>query len=229
MKGQIVVGVLLAVFVQLFYAFRIYALSNKSLVLPVIIGVLAFADLGLSTAAMHKTFQLKYFSLFGEVVPEFVASLSIKVSCDVLIAGAMVYHLLRNKTGFHKTGKVINLLVAYSLRSGTITMIFAICDLVAFVCASSTLMYLPFFFILVRLYGLSFMSILNSRDHVREQLFSTTNAMITIPSPYTTHTLTLPVDAEIGLTSANTGTGKVAGGVFSLTGKEGLGSYQNMF
>ncbi|KAJ7900938.1 hypothetical protein B0H14DRAFT_3123581 [Mycena olivaceomarginata] len=116
--------VLLAALVQLFYAFRIYTLSNKSLVLPVIIvgdpldvdspeliwhqGVLAFADLMLSIASVHKrfidsiSFQVKYFSLAREVVPEFAGSLSIKVACDVRIAGAMVYHLLRNKTGFHK-------------------------------------------------------------------------------------------------------------------------------
>ncbi|KAF8130920.1 hypothetical protein K438DRAFT_1999175 [Mycena galopus ATCC 62051] len=180
---QIVVGVLLTAMVQLFYAFRIYVLSNKSVVLPAIIGVLAFANL------------------------EFVASLAMGVSCDVLIAGAMVYHLLRNKTDFHRTSKVINLLVAYSLRSGTITMIFAICDLVALSAASSTLIYAPFFFILIRFYGLSFMSILNSRGHVREQLFATTQGTITIPSSYTADSSALPADAEIGLTSEKEGSG----------------------
>ncbi|KAF8148151.1 hypothetical protein K438DRAFT_1989331 [Mycena galopus ATCC 62051] len=225
MKVQIVVGVLLTAMVQLFYAFRIYILSNKSLVLPVIIGVLAFANLALSIVSVHKAFHVKYFNLGWEVIPEFVASLSMGVSCDVLIAGAMVYHLLRNKTDFHRTSKVINLLVAYSLRSGTITMIFAICDLVALSAASSTLIYAPFFFILIRFYGLSFMSILNSRDHVREQLFATTQGMITIPSSYTADSSALPADAEIELTSADTGTGKVTEGFFSPTGKESLGSH----
>ncbi|KAJ6532152.1 hypothetical protein DFH09DRAFT_1182737 [Mycena vulgaris] len=218
---QIPVGVFVATFVQLFYAFRIYALSNKSLVLPVIIGVLAVADLGLSLVSVHKTFQVKYFSQAREDIPYFAGTLSITVACDVLIASAMVYHLLRNKTGFHKTGKAINLLVAYSLRSGAITMTFAICGLVIFVCFPTALIYLPFFFILVRLYALSFMSILNSRDHVREQLFSTTHAMITIPSSYTPNHSTLPADNETGLIIADKGVGK-------MSGEDGPGPHPDM-
>ncbi|KAJ7238664.1 hypothetical protein C8J57DRAFT_1246363 [Mycena rebaudengoi] len=87
--------VFVATFVQLFYAFRIYALSNKSLVLPVIIVI---QRAGNSYCAQN----VKYFSKASEDIPYFAGTLSITVACDVLIASAMVYHLLRNKTGFHK-------------------------------------------------------------------------------------------------------------------------------
>ncbi|KAJ6529305.1 hypothetical protein B0H19DRAFT_1274344 [Mycena capillaripes] len=220
MKVEMGVGVLLATFVQLFYAFRIYTLSKKSLMLPVIIGVLALADLALAIATVHKTFQVKYFSRASEDIPYFAGSLSLKVACDILIASAMVYRLLRNKTGFHKTSKAINLLVTYSLRSGAITMIFAICDLVAFLTLPSTLIYVPFFFVLVRLYALSFMSI--------EHLFSTTHAMITIPSSCTPDCSTLPADNDTRVTSTDTEIGKVPSSFFSSMGKEGPGSYPDM-
>jgi hypothetical protein len=62
---------------------------------------------------------------------------------------------------------------------------------------------------------------LNSRDHVREQLFSTTHAMITIPSSYTPDHSTLPADNEAGLTIADKGMGKVSG-------KDGPGSHPDM-
>jgi hypothetical protein len=55
---------------------------------------------------------------------------------------------------------------------------------------------------------------LNSRDHVREQLFSTSYAMITIPSSYTPDSSTLPADVETGITGADKGTGKFSGRVF---------------
>ncbi|KAJ7914346.1 hypothetical protein B0H13DRAFT_2659265 [Mycena leptocephala] len=84
--------------------------------------------------------------------------MSIEAFCDVLVAGAMSYHLLRSKTGFKQTRKAINLLVAYSLNSGAIAMVFAICDLATFVASPSTLIHEPFYFVLVRLYALSFMS-----------------------------------------------------------------------
>jgi len=119
-------------------------------VFPVIITVLACVDLGLTIATVHKTFQVKYFSLAREDVPYFASTLSTEVASAVLITGAMIYHLLRNKTGFHKTNKAINLLVAYSLNSGAMTMLFAIGDLVAFVASPLALIHAPFGFILIR-------------------------------------------------------------------------------
>jgi hypothetical protein len=62
---------------------------------------------------------------------------------------------------------------------------------------------------------------LNSRDHVREQLFSTTHAMITIPSSHTLDHSTLPADNETGLTSADKEISKVSG-------KEGQGFHPDM-
>ncbi|KAF7330190.1 hypothetical protein MVEN_02456000 [Mycena venus] len=121
---------------------------------------------------MRKTFQIKFFKLAQADIPYSTSALAFEVACDVLIAGAMIYHLLRNKTGFHKTDTAINLLVTYSLSSGAIATLFAICSLVTWITSPTTLIYALFYFVLVRVYGLSFMSLLNSREHVREQMFS---------------------------------------------------------
>ncbi|KAJ7859401.1 hypothetical protein B0H13DRAFT_2075208 [Mycena leptocephala] len=196
---QMDVGAFLSTLVQLFYAFRIYTISNKSLVFPVIIAACAFANLGLAITTIQKSFQVKVFSEASMVIPYYTSSMSIEAFCDVLVAGAMSYHLLRSKTGFKQTRKAINILVAYSLNSGAIAMVFAICDLAAFVASPSTLIHEPFYFVLVRLYTLSFMSILNSRDHVREKLFSSSHAMVTIPFQSSHENPVFPVDMEHGM------------------------------
>ncbi|KAF8202718.1 hypothetical protein K438DRAFT_1965204 [Mycena galopus ATCC 62051] len=236
MKVQIAVGVFQSTLVQLFYAWRIYSLSNKSLVFPVIIAALACVDLGLAITTVHKTWGLLNAEnpLAREDIPYFASTLSTEVASAVLITGAMIYHLLQNRTGFHKTNKAINLLVAYSLNSGAMAMLFSIGDLVAFVASPLALIHAPFGFILIRLYALSLMSMygrsfhnltdeltdfvtflsLNSRDHVREQLFSTAHAMITIPSSNTQDSSTLPADTENGLKSSEKGTGKVSSSIF---------------
>ncbi|KAJ7929511.1 hypothetical protein B0H13DRAFT_1859508 [Mycena leptocephala] len=199
--------VFLATLVQFFYAFRIYTISNKTLVFPVIIGIFSLGQLDEQLLALGIAYTHKAFFKDAKAdVPYSTSGLAFEVACDVLIAGAMIYHLLRNKSGFQKTNKAIHLLAAYSLNSGALTSVFAICDLVTFIVLPSTLVYAPFFFILVRFYGLSFMSILNSRDHVREELFSTSHAMITIPSYNANPTST-----------ANTENGTN----FGMTGKEG--------
>ncbi|KAJ7358014.1 hypothetical protein DFH08DRAFT_932332 [Mycena albidolilacea] len=178
---QIFVGVLLSTLVQLFYAYRIYTISSKSLVFPIIIGICALAELALSIAYMNKAFQIKFFKLAKADVPYSTSALAFEVACDVLISSAMIYHLFKNKTGFEKTNKAINLIVAYSVNSGVVTMIFAIASLVTWLTSTTTLIYAPFFFVLVRFYGLSFMSILNSREYIREQMNSS-HAMLSLPS-----------------------------------------------
>ncbi|KAJ7862858.1 hypothetical protein B0H13DRAFT_2071147 [Mycena leptocephala] len=212
---QMDVGAVLSTLVQLFYGFRIYTISNKSLVFPVIIAACAFANLGMAITTIQKSFQVKVFSEASMVIPYYTSSMSIEAFCDVLVAGAMSYHLLRSKTGFKQTRKAINILVAYSLNSGAIAMVFAICDLAAFVASPSTLIHEPFYFVLVRLYTLSFMSILNSRDHVREKLFSSSHAMVTIPFQSSHENPVFPVDMEHGMARSDV---KGAVGMPSSTG-----------
>ncbi|KAJ7862168.1 hypothetical protein B0H13DRAFT_2282363 [Mycena leptocephala] len=200
---QMDVGAILSTLVQLFYANRIYTISNKSLVFPVIIAVCAFANLGMAITTIQEAFQVKVFSQASTVIPYYTSSMSIEAFCDVLIAGATSYHLLRSKTGFKQTRKAINLLVAYSLNSGAIVMVFAICDLATFVASPSTLIHEPFYLVLVRPHRVLLFPRLNSRDHVREQLFATTHAMVTIPFQSSHGNPNFPVDIENGMASSD--------------------------
>ncbi|KAJ6524190.1 hypothetical protein B0H19DRAFT_1276635 [Mycena capillaripes] len=144
------VGVLLSNLVQLFYAFRIYTISKKSLLVPVIIAICACTEFGIGIAYMKKAFQVKYFKDAKSDIPYSTSALSLEVACDVLITGAMVHHLLRSKSVLPKTNRAINLLVSYIVNSGAATMLFAIGSLVAWVTSTTTLIYGPFFFVLVR-------------------------------------------------------------------------------
>ncbi|KAI9430266.1 hypothetical protein BJY52DRAFT_1344017 [Lactarius psammicola] len=119
-----------------------------------------------------------------------VATLSCKVLCDVLITVGMVYTLLSNRTQVRRYNKsVLNLLAIYAINCGTLNLVFAIScvTLVLFTFTSrvilltitppmklakyrKTLVYVPSFFIMTRLYFCAFMAILNSRDNLREML-----------------------------------------------------------
>ncbi|KAI9448869.1 hypothetical protein BJY52DRAFT_1309941 [Lactarius psammicola] len=56
----------------------------------------------------------------------FIATLSCKVLCDILITVGMVYYLLRNRTQVRRTNNVLNLLAVYSINCGTLNLVFAI-------------------------------------------------------------------------------------------------------
>ncbi|KAI9453080.1 hypothetical protein BJY52DRAFT_1225780 [Lactarius psammicola] len=93
-----------------------------------------------------------------------------EVLCDVLITVGMVYYLLSNRTQFRRTNTVLNLLAAYAVNCGTLHLVFTICCVTMLAKYGDTLIYVPFFFVMIRLSLCAFMSILNSRDNLRETL-----------------------------------------------------------
>ncbi|KAJ6520521.1 hypothetical protein C8R45DRAFT_955476 [Mycena sanguinolenta] len=187
---QIPVAVVIGTMVQFFYAYRIWVLSNRSSIIPALILACSLANFGMSIAYTRTMFQLAAAAKKGtpfsttSVVSMEVASLAVEMACDMLIAGGMVFTLMRNKSEFVNTNRAINTLVTYTVKSGVLNLMFAVCSLVSWITSTKTLIYAPFFFVLTRLYGCSFMSILNSRDHVREQMSTggSTQAMVSLPT-----------------------------------------------
>ncbi|KAK6980740.1 hypothetical protein R3P38DRAFT_3117833 [Favolaschia claudopus] len=187
--------------VQLFYAARIYTISKKSLLLPILIAICSLTSFVLGALYTHKrsirtgrcaiiqhvmlstAFNWNiFFKAASGLVVYLTSGLSFIAAGDLLISSTMIYLLFKSKTGFKRTNKAINTLVAYTVSSGAITTVFTIGDVITGSVWPSTLIQIPFFFIFVRLHCLSFMSILNSRDHIRQQLFAPGHAMIAIPS-----------------------------------------------
>ncbi|KAK6991907.1 hypothetical protein R3P38DRAFT_3227330 [Favolaschia claudopus] len=237
---QTAFGSFLSANVRLFYAWRIYIISNKFLLLPSVIGICSIPAFIFSVLYTQKGFEIKFFKLADRLFVRSALGLGFGAAADLLIAGTMIYYLSKNKTGFQKTNKAINMLVTYSLSTGALTCAFALGDVIAVqfnqllsaaAAAPANLDQVPFFFILIRrkvfldlsyalrpliniecsVHALSFMSILNSREHVREQLYAGGHAMVTIPSyppatdiEYATNPDTIKVDEgrSIGLTDS---------------------------
>ncbi|KAH9982030.1 hypothetical protein BGW80DRAFT_1261096 [Lactifluus volemus] len=81
----------------------------------------------------------------------------------------MVYYLLTrdSKIKRHRSStSPTTILAVYCINSGFLSLVFATICLVTAICYPCTLIYAPFWFILVRLYSCSFMAMLNSRDHL---------------------------------------------------------------
>ncbi|KAK7062502.1 hypothetical protein R3P38DRAFT_3251789 [Favolaschia claudopus] len=189
---QTAFGSFLSANVRLFYAWRIYIISNKFLLLPSVIGICSIPAFIFSVLYTQKGFEIKFFTLADRLFVRSALGLGFGAAADLLIAGTMIYYLSKNKTGFQKTNKAINMLVAYSLSTGALTCVFALGDVIAAAAAPANLDQVP----------------LNSREHVREQLYAGGHAMVTIPSyppatdiEYATNPDTIKVDEgrSIGL------------------------------
>ncbi|KAE9400690.1 hypothetical protein BT96DRAFT_975198 [Gymnopus androsaceus JB14] len=172
---EIIVGDFMTLLVQMFFAFRIYHLTEQKLLIPIIICILGLAHIAVAivfiTTEFHST-GAKFIGSPAEEsqIPAFVA---ISIACDTIITASMIYYLRRNRSPFQKTNRAINLLIAYVLNTCLLTTLCTLVCLILSVLFPDELWFLMFYFILVRLYSCTFMSTLpslNSRQYVRAQL-----------------------------------------------------------
>ncbi|KAH9021683.1 hypothetical protein EDB83DRAFT_2679263 [Lactarius deliciosus] len=130
--------------------------------------VISLAEFGIGI--MYSTEVLKHIHEPNPFQGVFFATLALKVVCDVLITVGMVYTLLSNRTRVRRTNSVLNLLAIYTVNCGILHLVLAISCVILFAMPPYSLKYTPSLFIMVRLSLCAFMSILNSRDNLRETL-----------------------------------------------------------
>ncbi|KAH8993026.1 hypothetical protein EDB92DRAFT_524783 [Lactarius akahatsu] len=82
----------------------------------------------------------------------------------------MVYYLLSNRTQVRRTNSVLNILAIYAINCGTLNLVFAISCVTLLAKYRDMFIYAPSLFLTIRLSLCAFMSILNSRDNLRETL-----------------------------------------------------------
>ncbi|KAH9921558.1 uncharacterized protein BXZ73DRAFT_104441 [Epithele typhae] len=151
----------IASLVQFFFGWRVLVLT-KNVFLVSIIGLLSFVQLmgGIGTAIAFV--QIPYipdFIKFRSIVIVWLVSAAI---CDILITGTLVYHLRRRKTGMKYTDSAINKITALTIETGLLTSIWAMADMICYLVGQSV--HLFFQFHLSKLYSVSFLVSLNSRE-----------------------------------------------------------------
>ncbi|KAI9440979.1 hypothetical protein H4582DRAFT_1512303 [Lactarius indigo] len=162
-------AIVLEVSVHHFYAYRIYCLGRGSLYLPAVISIIALTMFGIGI--VYGAQVLKHIHEPGPHFQDFlIVTLSCKVPCDVLITFGMVYYLLSNRTQIRRTNNVLNLLAIYAINCGTLNLVFTISCVILLSKYRDTFIYGPSLFIIIRLSLCALMSILNSRDNLRETL-----------------------------------------------------------
>ncbi|KAH9005777.1 hypothetical protein EDB86DRAFT_3098299 [Lactarius hatsudake] len=110
----------------------------------------------------------------------FIASVAMQVVCDLIITTSMVCYLLNTRTNIPRTDSLLNTLALYTISCGTLTAISAIACLIMVSIYQHNWIYLPFYILQVRLYSCSFMSVLNSRSHIRRKFMGSNGGVITL-------------------------------------------------
>ncbi|KAE9404410.1 hypothetical protein BT96DRAFT_935755 [Gymnopus androsaceus JB14] len=129
------------------------------------------------------TFQLDLFTSVESNDLWSITALSTNAACDMLIASSMIFYLAKKRTAFARTNMVITRLITYALNTCLLTTICGTACVIAYVTdGNSTFVEGLFLLILARLYVCCFVSTLNSRETMRQDLSkgSGSNCFITL-------------------------------------------------
>ncbi|KAJ7587513.1 hypothetical protein C8J56DRAFT_1081803 [Mycena floridula] len=175
--------------VQGFYAYRIWNLGNKIWGAKTSYGVTGLVTLIISATFacgitwVVKAIQCSTFVELKQISPITISINALSAGGDVYIVVAMISLLSGAKTGFKKSNKMVNRLMAFAVETGmwvpfgrsftsecslstsfSITTCFAIASLVAVVVSPDSLIYSFFYFCIGRLYTNCLLAALNARD-----------------------------------------------------------------
>ncbi|KAI0275349.1 hypothetical protein BC834DRAFT_965742 [Gloeopeniophorella convolvens] len=95
------------------------------------------------------------------------AQMATAAVADALITGPLLYYLDRGKTGIRRTNSLINRLIVWTVNTALLTGVVEVAQLVAWVTARKTLVFLPFHLVLAKLYTNSMLAMLNGRRGLR--------------------------------------------------------------
>ncbi|EMD40064.1 hypothetical protein CERSUDRAFT_112279 [Gelatoporia subvermispora B] len=151
----------IAILVQLFYAWRVKALTRNipAFLFICFCAICSWCGGAGSTIALRMLPAYAQLQRFEVIV---IIWLAFAALADIAIATILVLYLSRRRTGFAQTDHVINRIIRLTVQTGLITTVFTITDLILFV-TFPTGLHLIFNLALSKLYSNSLMSSLNSR------------------------------------------------------------------
>ncbi|KAF9478865.1 hypothetical protein BDN70DRAFT_879458 [Pholiota conissans] len=167
----IILGGFITTLVQLFFSYRLYLVLPKPYNLSgIITGVTALARLVMSTYAGIAEIVAKDFAQYIiDLKPMLTALLSMGAVIDVTIAISMVYFLVqRREKSLTRVTRLIDRLLAFTIRSGLVTSMAAILVLILYRTLPNNLIFLATYTSLAKLYSNSFLSSLNARKSLRD-------------------------------------------------------------
>ncbi|KZV79542.1 hypothetical protein EXIGLDRAFT_841506 [Exidia glandulosa HHB12029] len=100
-----------------------------------------------------------------------VTTLCVGAASDVAIAACMCMGLMRRRTGFAPTDKLVDKLIAYIIGSGLLTSVVAVVEVVCFL-TMVNFVWLMFYTILAKLFSNSLLASLNERNSLRQKMSS---------------------------------------------------------
>ncbi|KAJ6612011.1 hypothetical protein B0H10DRAFT_335774 [Mycena sp. CBHHK59/15] len=164
---QQAVGSVVGTIVKCCFASRVYRFSERNVFVTGFIVLLSLGQLGTALCTCPASFQLPtivavfHLKLLGTI------SLGLGVFTDVVTAAALCFFLSRLRTGYHVADSLIRRLVTDAINTGILTTAVSLSTLLLFNFLPNNLIFAATYFMLSKLYAISFLATLNTRRVVR--------------------------------------------------------------
>ncbi|KAJ7876720.1 hypothetical protein B0H14DRAFT_1704853 [Mycena olivaceomarginata] len=165
---QQAIGSVVGTIVKCCFATRVYRFSDRSIPITLFIVLCALGQLGVAIVFTARAFQLgsipQVFSL------KLLATISLALGCltDVVTAAALCFFLWRMRGGQGSAANsLINRLATDALNTGVLTTVVSLSTLLLFDFLDGNLIFAATYFMLSKLYAVSFLATLNTRRSVR--------------------------------------------------------------
>ncbi|KAF9257836.1 hypothetical protein L218DRAFT_990847 [Marasmius fiardii PR-910] len=157
--------------VQIFYAYRVWLVSEKSFVLPTFIAALSIASF--IQGPINLSQQLRGEESSGTLI----AGMSLSVAADLFISAGLVHYLLKaRESAIKSTETIVDKLIVYSLTTGGIAgaenLLTLLLGVIFPESAYLTISYFP----MCKVYVNCLLALLNARDHLKKGV-----APLTVP------------------------------------------------
>lgn len=166
---EIAPSVIATFMVRCFFTVRLWHLSQGNRTLICTIMAFAFPQLGIGLGMCVASFQKNKFSELPRYMGLMTAQMSAAATADILITASLLYYLKQSKEfGTRRTNSLINRLIVWTVNTALLTGVAETAQVISWVSATNTLIFLPFHLILAKLYTCSMLAMLNGRRRLRK-------------------------------------------------------------
>ncbi|KAI0069201.1 hypothetical protein BV25DRAFT_1818183 [Artomyces pyxidatus] len=165
--AEVLVAGLVALIVQSFFISRIYTLSKKNMFLTGGVAVLVVAQFMTVLVYCSKAFRMTTYVEIATIKGWSMSINATTAASDLAIALVLCGLLHNSRTGFRRSDTMINKLILFTVNTGVLTSVDAICSLATIAALPNSFVYICFFFALGRLYANSLLATLNARASLR--------------------------------------------------------------
>ncbi|KAJ7699610.1 hypothetical protein B0H17DRAFT_1049034 [Mycena rosella] len=164
---QLTLGAVIGTVVRLCFAMRVWRFSQRNIPVTLTVMILALAELGLAIAYTVRALEMPFITHLPDLKILASVALASGVLADLFTASSLCYFLRTFRTGQKRADTLVNTLTIYAVNTGAFTAAVSLLTLIFYDLNPRNFIFLAFYFVLSKLYAISFLCTLNTRKIIR--------------------------------------------------------------